>query len=184
MFRQILIASALVFLSAESSAQKKVEISYIGYFQDKLESWPKLEFEIRNLTGDTLYLSRENIKFVVTKDSKRVEQEQLKTTSDVSYTPFIRPRFEECPEGRTVRDKLAQDFARKLVLKSKVAQDDQPDAIQNIWIVCIVIYPNETVYTRKSFWHRNFDKTYEVELEPYKDNVFDAFGKVYKSLPK
>lgn len=172
MNKQILIILVLILSSAKLVAQEKFKLSYSGFFQDHLENWPKLQFELINLTNDTLYISYDNIKFEVRKNSKKVEEEKPKLGIG---TPFIRPKLEECPEKQVERKRLAQKFAEKLVAENNVAEKDKQDAIQEVETACIVIYPKEILYEYKTFFHRQFDRNYEVNVKPYNDEIFTSY---------
>lgn len=172
MNKQILIILVVIFSSVKLVAQEKFKLSYIGFFQDHLENWPKLQFEIINLTNDTLYISYDNIKFEVRKNSKKVEEEKPKLGIG---TPFIRPKLAECPEKQLDKRRLAQKFAEKLVDKNNLPTEEKRDAIQEVEIACIVVYPKEILYEYKIFRHREFDRNYEVNIKPYSDEIFTSY---------
>lgn len=172
MNKQILIILVVVLSSFKLIAQEKFKLSYSGFFQDRLEKWPKLEFEIVNLTNDTLYISYDNIKFEVRKNSKKVEEEKPKPSIG---TPFIRPRVAECPEKQLEKNKLAQNFAKKLVAQNNISTEEQQNAIKEVEIACIVVYPKEIVYQYKIFFHREFDRNYEINLKPYNYKLFTSY---------
>ena len=172
MNKQILIILVVLFSSVKLVAQEKFKISYSGFFQDHLENWPKLQFEVINLTNDTLYISYDNIEFEVRKNSKKVKEDKPKFGIG---TPFIRPNLAECPEKQLDKKRLAQKFAQQLVAKNIVPAEEQQNAIQEVEIACIVIYPKEILYEYKSFFHREFDRNYEVNIKPYNDKLFTSY---------
>lgn len=172
MNKQILTILVVIIYSVKLVAQEKFKLTYSGFFQDRLETWPKLEFEIINLTNDTLYISYDNIKFEVRKNSKKVDEEKLKPSFG---SPFIRPRLAECPEKQLDKKRLAEKFAQKLVAKNNVPPEEQQNAIQKVEIACVVIYPKEIIYEYIVFFHREFDRNYEVNIKPYDDKLFMSY---------
>ncbi|RXR18879.1 hypothetical protein [Flavobacterium stagni] len=167
-----LIFLLVLFTSKTLIAQDKLRITYVGFFQDCLENWPQLKFEITNLTNDTLYISYDKIKFEVKKKSKKIVEEKYTANTGL---PFIRPIITECPEQQIERNVLAHKFAKKLLEKNKVSGVDEKNAIQNIEIACIVIYPNERLYLYKTFFCKKFDKKYEVTVKSYDDTIITSY---------
>ena len=172
MNKQILIILVVIFSSMRLVAQEKFKISYSGFFQDHLENWPKLQFEIINLTNDTLYISYDNIEFIVRKNSKKVKEEKPKIGIG---THFIRPKLAECSEKQLDKKRLAQKFAQKLVAKNNIPKEEEQNAIQELEIACIIIYPKEILYEYKTFFHREFDRNYKVNIKPYNDKIFTSY---------
>jgi hypothetical protein len=124
------------------------------------------------LTNDTLYISYDNIKFEVSKNSKKVDEEKSKFSIG---TPFIRPRLTECTEKQIEKSRLAQNFAKKIVAQNNLSAEEQQNAIKKVEIACIVVYPKEIVYQYKIFFHREFDRNYEVNIKPYNDELFTSY---------
>ena len=76
----------LLFVRSEVAAQKKVRIDYIGLYQDALEkNRVTLEFELRNLTHDTIYLS-EILNLIAYKNGKKIKKEKI---NNGIGTPFV-----------------------------------------------------------------------------------------------
>ena len=172
MTKQFLIVLVFIFSSLQLSAQEKFKLSYIGFFQDHLENWPRLQFEIINLTNDTLYISTENIKFEVIRNARKVLEEKIKLGSG---QPFFRPKLLECSEKQNIKYQLSQKFAEKIVAKNNVPPEEKQNAIQNVERACLVIYPKEIIYIEKLFIHREFDRNYEVKLKNYNDDLFTSY---------
>ncbi len=75
--------------------KKKIRIDYIGFYQDALEkNRVTLEFELRNLTHDTIYLS-EILNLIAYKNGKQIKEEKINYGIG---TPFVTPRLNKCPE--------------------------------------------------------------------------------------
>jgi hypothetical protein len=76
----------LLFVRSEVEAQKKVRIDYIGFYQDVLEkNRVTLDFELRNLTHDTIYLS-EILNLIAYKNGKKIKKEKI---NNGIGTPFV-----------------------------------------------------------------------------------------------
>ena len=94
--------------------KKKIRIDYLGFYQDVLEkNRVTLEFELRNLTHDTIYLS-EIHNLIAYKNGKKIKKEKI---NNGIGTPFVWPRLNKCPEESEYRNALCSKFALKLVKK-------------------------------------------------------------------
>jgi hypothetical protein len=172
MNRIISIIFFLVFSSTNFFAQENLKISYSGYFQDHLETYPKLQFEIINLTNDTLYFSNDNLKFEVIKNSEIVVEEKPHFGNGL---PFLRPKFEKCPEIQIQKQNLSKTFAKKLISKNNISNVEIENLLQAIELACIVLYPKEIVYVEKVFFNKNFDRNYEVKIKNYDRKIFTIY---------
>ena len=154
-------------------AQNEISANYIGFYQEKLENKKvRLEFEIRNLTKDTVYIYNDNFKIEVYKNRKKLVEQ--KPNYGIG-TPFVRPRINPCPEITNIKNQLAKNYIKKLLLHNEIDKIEFESVIDNTYFNCLVLLPKEIIYYTEYFRQDNFDKNCEVEINYNPKNTFLKF---------
>ena len=147
----------------KAEAQKEILTNYIGFYVDKSnKNKVELEFEIRNLTNDTIYISEKHLSIKVYKNAKEIKEEIINYGIG---TPFIRPRIAKCPEIQNIKHNLAIKFSTKLVQENNIESEEFRNAYEITLANCIVLFPNEINYYKKYFVQKVFDKNCGVEIK-------------------
>ena len=163
----------ILFFVFTAKAQKEISVNYIGFYIDKSnKNKVELEFEIRNLTNDTIYISEENLNIKVYKNTKEIKEQII----DYGIgTPFIRPRITKCPEIENVKNNLAIKFSTGLVQKNNIEIGEFRNAYELTIVNCIVLFPNEISYYKKYFVQKAFDKNCEVDIKYKTEKIFTKY---------
>ena len=163
----------LLLFVFKAEAQKEISTNYIGFYIDKSnKNKAELEFEIRNLTNDTIYISEENLNIKVYKNTKEIKEEII----DYGIaTPFVRPRIAKCPEIENIKNTLASKFSTELVQKNNIEIGEFRNAFDITLTNCIVLFPNEIIYYKKHFVQKAFDKNCEVEIKYKPEKIFATY---------
>jgi hypothetical protein len=163
----------LLLFVLKAEAQKEISTNYIGFYIDKSnKNKAELEFEIRNLTKDTIYVSEENLNIKIYRNTKEIKEEII----DYGIaTPFIRPRIAKCPEMENIKNTLASKFSTELVQKNNIEIGEFRNAYDMTLTNCIVLFPNEIIYYKKYFTQKTFDKDCEVEMKYKPGKIFAKY---------
>jgi len=165
-----LIIFFLLLFVTNVEAQNEISANYIGFYQDKLENKKvRLEFEIRNLTKDTIYVYEDNFKVQVYKNGRELIEQ--KTNYGIG-TPFVRPRLNPCPEITNIKNQLAKNYIIKLLLQNEIDKTEFENVIDNTYFNCLVLLPKEIIYYTEYFRQNDFDKNCDVKINYNPKNTF------------
>lgn len=160
---------------------ENINFYYLGYeSKTYLNNFVLLQFEIENLTNDTIYLSEKNIDLKIFKNKKKINEDNLPT-----YLPFIRPikikefKCEEKERYEKSIEELKLKFANKLYEKNfstnTIYKDSKDFILENIIRDCIVLMPNESIDYNKGFYSKKFDKNCKVSVKYSENKRFTYF---------
>lgn len=175
---KIVLLFAILFSFGFKTGSEKINARYLGfeYYVYPGGNLNKLNFEIKNNTLDTLYISNKNLSFIV-KKGKIVLKEDKSSSSIGSpfFLPRVRKQFrcEEKDRYEKEIEKLKLKFAKKLYQKNFSSTpkyiNSKDFIIENIVRDCIVLIPNEAIDYDFHFRNEKFDKTCKVSVK-YSDN--------------
>lgn len=160
---------------------ENINFYYLGYeSKTYLNNFVLLQFEIENVSNDTIYLSEKNIDLKIFKNKKNIKEDNLPI-----YLPFIRPtkikqfKCEEKEKYVKVIEELKIKFANKLYEKNfasnTVYKNYKDYILENIINDCIVLMPNESINYSKGFYSQKFDKTCKVSVKYTEKKRFSYF---------
>jgi|SRR6218665_2095273 len=161
---------------------EEIKLTYLGYEINRYRfNYQNLNFEIRNNTKDTLYLSEMNISVKVIKGGKTLEEDNSKSIG----TPYVRPVINKgfvCKEEKEYKEKinsLKVKFAEKLYQKNfgsnTTLVDDKNFIIESIIRDCVVLMPNEAIDYTSGFYSEKFDKNCKVSAKYLDSKRFTYF---------
>lgn len=171
----------LIMSHKQNNNFENINFYYLGYeSKTYLNNFILLQFEIENLTNDTIYLSEKNIDLKIFKNKKNINEDNLPT-----YLPFIRPtkikefKCEEKEKYEKSIEELKLKFANKLYEKNfgknTVYKDSKDLILENIIRDCIVLMPNESIDYNKGFYSKKFDKNCKVSVKYSENKRFTYF---------
>ncbi|WP_131701507.1 hypothetical protein [Flavobacterium sp. ABG] len=171
----------LIMSHKQNNNFENINFYYLGYeSKTYLNNFVLLQFEIENLTNDTIYLSEKNIDLKIFKNKKKINEDNLPT-----YLPFIRPikikefKCEEKERYEKSIEELKLKFANKLYEKNfstnTIYKDSKDFILENIIRDCIVLMPNESIDYNKGFYSKKFDKNCKVSVKYSENKRFTYF---------
>lgn len=182
--RLLIIAFGVFLCFGFNTISEKIKTTYLGfeYYVHPGGDLNKLNFELKNNTLDTLYISRQNIDFNIKKE-KYILKNTINTSSIGSpfFWPRIRKQFkcEEKDKYEKYLENLKLKFAKKLYEKnfgSNDAYEKYKDFIlESIVSDCIVLMPNEAIDYECHFRNEKFDKTCKVNVKYIDNKRFTCF---------
>ncbi len=172
-----------LFLLSNSKKEKlNLEITYISHTINKYQkSSPLLNFDITNLSNDTIFISEKNIIIHVLKNNKEIKRD--KSSSGLPFFIKTKSKFHYCKEiinEKRKSDSIKLIYSKKVYNKNFNSKNDykpkDPDDIINyISSNCIVLLPKETIKYNTFFESNLFDKNCEVSAEYKSNKVFTTF---------
>ncbi len=172
----------LFLLSSSKKEKLNLEITYLGYTINKFQkNSPSLNFDITNLSNDTIFISEKNIIIHVLKNNKEIKSD--KNSGGLLYFGKTKPKSHNCKEiinEKRKSDSIKLIFSKKVYNKNFNANNgyklkDADDTINYISSNCIVLLPKETVKYETFFESNLFDKNCEVSAEYKSNKVFTTF---------
>lgn len=159
-----------------------IEILYLEYSRDGSDkNRVSLNFEIRNTTQDTIFLSRDHIIMTVRKGRKHLAHEHFSGPGQ----PFVRPRIrpiipcEEKQRHEAKMDSLKSRFAELLYEKNfgitSQSNVDRNWVVEHIGDKCLILLPMEVIEYSKIFRNSEFDKSCLVNARYEQAAVFTSF---------
>lgn len=156
----------------------KITIIYLGY-GETVKHLPVFEYEIKNISRDTIFISENDIKIKVSKKKQILMDEKYKGFIPPDTIKSNKKRFLNWFDQEERLLPLKQIYANKLYVKNfgfqGKYQNIRNNIINGIVNKCIVILPNEKVVLGRGFYNKKFDKTCVVEVKYIYNRVFTYF---------
>lgn len=180
---KLIILFGILLCFGFNTKSEKIKITYLGfeYYVHPGGSLNDLNFELKNNTLDTLYISRQNITFNIRKGNSVLKEVQNKSIGSLFFLPRVRKQFlcDDKVKYEKYLENLKLKFANKLYEKNfgsnTVYKNSKDFIIENIVRDCIILMPNEAIDYDCHFHNEKFDKTCKVEAKHIDNKVFTYF---------